>query len=121
MTSTLETEDVVEAVARAIWDHHRSKIGMSPSPFPKERTDYLDWARAALSATPIERLREENARLREVLKPFADEAREYCFEMDCSPCVENADAWADDEDLADTPTKFKCGDLRRAKDAYDAQ
>jgi hypothetical protein len=58
MTSTIETEDVVAAVARAICsadgDHWFASSNLTHN-----NRRYLKLAAAALSATPIERLREE--------------------------------------------------------------
>jgi hypothetical protein len=79
MTSTIETEDVVDQVARAICWAFSEEDEKCQTKCLKARkcmaTKVQDCfkrdARAALSATPIERLREENARLTERIEQAA--------------------------------------------------
>jgi hypothetical protein len=54
----------------------------------------------------------------ELLQPFADEADKYAFLADVRTVGTDAgvDGWADEDWLADTPSDFKCGDLRRVRD-----
>lgn len=68
MTSTPETEDVV-AVAKAIadaraWQTSRLCRGDWDNRDEAERKPFIDLARVAIAATPLERLREESARVR---------------------------------------------------------
>jgi hypothetical protein len=76
MTTRIETEDVVAKAARAVmailwrreqyngvgpdYENYRESMGNRVARYEKEAEEA---ARAALSATPIERLREENARV----------------------------------------------------------
>lgn len=67
------------------------------------------------AAATIEHLTAQVARLKEALEPFAREADEYEVpEWDYTGAPEGR---ADEDKLADIPTHFKVGDLRRARQA----
>ena len=83
-----EREELIEKMAKAAWESDGAGCRWEIVVQKSVRNEWLREARAALAvAEPVIReqadnvLREENARLREALKPFANELKEQKVEV----------------------------------------
>lgn len=116
------SSEIVEMVAdaeKAIYGFHallHDNPNASASEFVAPLAGLTRTVLKALAAIPAD---PQVEKLIEALRPFANEARQYTFFADHKTADECVDGWEDDAWLADVPTEFRVGDLRRARDLVD--